>query len=766
MGVIRPAGPTSGYGYHPPSSHGPSSLSFPPRVLDTFRYFDRNGSGFLDYRELRNALQYYGLDVSSQGARSVLLRYDDAPDGRLEVAEFAELVRDIEMGVIRSTSAIYSADRARRPPLYVSSAHRPPSFSPRSGSRRNSRSTTEGMNSRSPRGVKFAPLLMHRADSDDFAGIARRANHAAAVARPLRGSMISPLLATRESKLEWSGTEFGLGGALSLLSNPLPSTAYQARNGLEEWLGSLPGLEPQHYHPLLGVRPLQRAEVIARFLRMECSFWEAQQVYTDSHHLYLRQWLALMLQALYRGREARRELWRRSTERWLEQRMRHVLGMWQKQTFTRCFDAWSGIIKARRRAVEAAVGAALRWTQAKVSRAFNQWSAICRDSRTAKALMNSAARNWLDGRAKAFRTWRAKAVLQRRSHLVLLRAAAAFKQPKLRWAMTTWQDEKAAQDRAKVLLAKALGNWTNLRTGLTSHFRHWRKVTPKQSRRGGGGGESEASVTAGSSERDRAQQAAYQQQAYLHNVRQLMARPCIKRVARTGRWREVELRLSRTHLTYAHGSTTRHIPLNAVLEVQAPGQSDVRFGGLMALFRPLDTCWKWSVILSPQGQQAAGLSKPEFHFGGQTQEAMLCWVDAVRSACKPLRATIPSRPAAAAGSRTPPARPSPARHPPPARLRAGGTAPGQLRSIQSLRPAAPPYSPHRPPGAGVRINPVQPLPQSPLSDRLPPPVPLLPPAPLPPPPLAPGHVPLSAGLNARRPPGKVPLSGALPAVPE
>ena len=30
-------------------------------------------------------------------------RYDDRPDGKLEVAEFAELVRDLEQGVVRSS---------------------------------------------------------------------------------------------------------------------------------------------------------------------------------------------------------------------------------------------------------------------------------------------------------------------------------------------------------------------------------------------------------------------------------------------------------------------------------------------------------------------------------------------------------------------------------------------------------------------------------------------------------------------------------------
>ena len=54
----------------------------PARVSAAFAYFDRNGSGFLDYRELRNALRHYGVDVSSAGAMSVVAAYDDRPDGK------------------------------------------------------------------------------------------------------------------------------------------------------------------------------------------------------------------------------------------------------------------------------------------------------------------------------------------------------------------------------------------------------------------------------------------------------------------------------------------------------------------------------------------------------------------------------------------------------------------------------------------------------------------------------------------------------------
>jgi hypothetical protein len=46
-----------------------------------------NRSGYLDYRELRNALRIYGLDATATGAARVLSAYDRNPDGRMDIAE-------------------------------------------------------------------------------------------------------------------------------------------------------------------------------------------------------------------------------------------------------------------------------------------------------------------------------------------------------------------------------------------------------------------------------------------------------------------------------------------------------------------------------------------------------------------------------------------------------------------------------------------------------------------------------------------------------
>ena len=77
-----------------------------PRVRAAFEYYDRNRSGYLDYRELRDALRHMGLDATYGGAATLLRRYDD-PDGRMDVHEFHRLVQDLSAGVYRGPG--YSA---------------------------------------------------------------------------------------------------------------------------------------------------------------------------------------------------------------------------------------------------------------------------------------------------------------------------------------------------------------------------------------------------------------------------------------------------------------------------------------------------------------------------------------------------------------------------------------------------------------------------------------------------------------------------------
>ena len=73
----------------------------PTSTADAFATFDANRSGFIDYRELRRALEHYGINVADDAAAQDVLRaYDANPDGKLELTEFAALVADIEKGFV------------------------------------------------------------------------------------------------------------------------------------------------------------------------------------------------------------------------------------------------------------------------------------------------------------------------------------------------------------------------------------------------------------------------------------------------------------------------------------------------------------------------------------------------------------------------------------------------------------------------------------------------------------------------------------------
>ena len=84
--VAKQAGhPRSSYAPPPKkSSSSSSSLGKNAKVGTTFSHFDKNSSGFLDYRELRPALKHYGMDVNEEKTKEVLRAYDDTPDGKMD----------------------------------------------------------------------------------------------------------------------------------------------------------------------------------------------------------------------------------------------------------------------------------------------------------------------------------------------------------------------------------------------------------------------------------------------------------------------------------------------------------------------------------------------------------------------------------------------------------------------------------------------------------------------------------------------------------
>ena len=85
-------------------------------VRAAFARFDRNRSGFLDYRELRNALTHMGLDLSTSTAVELVRAYDDYPDGKLDIFEFSNLVRDLGAVPPRRRGATPPPRRGATPP--------------------------------------------------------------------------------------------------------------------------------------------------------------------------------------------------------------------------------------------------------------------------------------------------------------------------------------------------------------------------------------------------------------------------------------------------------------------------------------------------------------------------------------------------------------------------------------------------------------------------------------------------------------------------
>lgn len=60
-----------------------------------FKHFDKDGSGTLSVKELRNALNFYGFSATTRQTEKVLNAYDSNPDGKVDQAEFAKLIKEV-----------------------------------------------------------------------------------------------------------------------------------------------------------------------------------------------------------------------------------------------------------------------------------------------------------------------------------------------------------------------------------------------------------------------------------------------------------------------------------------------------------------------------------------------------------------------------------------------------------------------------------------------------------------------------------------------
>ena len=221
-------------------------------------------------------------------------------------------------------------------------------------------------------------------------------------------------------------------------------------------MSALPGLQPESPDHLLGVRPLERSEAIARVLRFECTPWEAHAYYRDSQSLYQRQRLALLLQGLYRRREARSiakaRLHAQRQARYslssIRPRMLAAINHWRSRWLWRCFGAWRSELYHSWRVLDKAFSAVRRLSNLDLSRALNTWAQTVRERRQAFQLLKQAVRSWLQRCfARGFRTWASHSKAQQRAFRGLRRAVMAILLRELRLALTTWQSTMHSRKR-------------------------------------------------------------------------------------------------------------------------------------------------------------------------------------------------------------------------------------------------------------------------------------------------------------------------------
>jgi Ca2+-binding EF-hand superfamily protein len=82
------------------------------RSLRTFMKYDKDGSGDIDVEELRPALRRLGLPADTETANNIIKWYDADESGRIELHEFAVLARDVSVFAIYDRDRTGTLDAA------------------------------------------------------------------------------------------------------------------------------------------------------------------------------------------------------------------------------------------------------------------------------------------------------------------------------------------------------------------------------------------------------------------------------------------------------------------------------------------------------------------------------------------------------------------------------------------------------------------------------------------------------------------------------
>jgi len=90
-----------------------------PKVKQTFARFDANDSGYLEIQELRKALEHHGLNLSTAEAGRIMSSYDDKPNGKLDLSEFAQVIHDLSASLLHPTVQPTASKGATPPPTEI-----------------------------------------------------------------------------------------------------------------------------------------------------------------------------------------------------------------------------------------------------------------------------------------------------------------------------------------------------------------------------------------------------------------------------------------------------------------------------------------------------------------------------------------------------------------------------------------------------------------------------------------------------------------------
>jgi len=79
-----------------------------------FLELDIDNSGYIDIKELHKGLKQYGINLTLKNTQNLLKKYDDNPDGKIEMGEFIQLKNDIDTKRFRKSNRTKRNKRKRK----------------------------------------------------------------------------------------------------------------------------------------------------------------------------------------------------------------------------------------------------------------------------------------------------------------------------------------------------------------------------------------------------------------------------------------------------------------------------------------------------------------------------------------------------------------------------------------------------------------------------------------------------------------------------